>query len=135
MVASTSPLRTIWPSLYRTCVMTPETCGDTVATATGVTVPSASMITGMSACRAAATPTVLGGPPRALGFAAPPGPRTAAPGWPPGPAGPTAGGRCVRYQASATIAASTSTAIALPTLRARRDSVGDAAEARGAGAG
>src|SRR6185437_11292354 len=79
----------------------------------------------MSACRALATPTVLGGAPRAApGPPAPPrGPlpppllvATGPPAFP-----PDGVGRCVRYHASATIAASTISAMRLPRLRPRRE--------------
>src|SRR4029079_10225256 len=99
--------------------MTPATCGVTVTLAPDVTVPSASMITGMSARRAVATPTVLGGAPRpAPAVPEAPGPRVPATvGWP-GPAvdGPA---RCVRYHARPTMAISPATATALPSHRRR----------------
>ncbi|AMM23390.1 hypothetical protein [Variovorax sp. PAMC 28711] len=70
MRATTSPFFTVWPSEKSTSVMTPLTCGRSVTVVTGVTVPSASMITGMSARLATAMPTVTVGPalaPRCLG--------------------------------------------------------------------
>src|SRR5579862_872118 len=71
----------------------------------------------MFAWRAVATPTVLGGAPRA----APPRPPRDAevPGGP--PFAEIGEGRCVRYQASAMIAASTISAITVPKRRPRRE--------------
>src|SRR3954469_4703158 len=110
--------------------MTPATCGVTVTLAPDVTVPSASMITGMSARRAVATPTVLGGAPRPVDApAGPPGPRApATAGWPAGPVDGAA--RCVRYHARPAVATSAATAIALPSHR-RRCATGGAAGAAG----
>src|SRR6476659_7237949 len=103
--------------------MTPDTCGVTVTLAPDVTVPSASMITGMSACRDVATPTVLGGAPRPLAPRGPPRPPRAPAAAAPAAFG-TGCGRCVRYQASAAIATNVTTAIVLPTHRRRRTPAG-----------
>src|SRR6187455_515951 len=152
MVASSWPFLTICPSLNSTWVMTPETCGRTVTVTTGVTVPSASRTTGRSACVATATPTALGGAPRAP-RPPPPGPPAPAPPPPvpaPGPPGPprsapdapdaaanappipgaASGGRCVRYQARAARPINVASAIAAPSPRRPADSGG-----RGGGGG
>src|SRR6478736_3405075 len=106
--------------------MTPDTCGVTVTLAPDVTVPSASMITGMSACRDVATPTVLGGAPRPPPApSGPPGPPRAVAGGAP-PAFAAGCGRCVRYHANAAIATSAKTAIVLPSQRRRGTPAGGA---------
>ncbi|MNT05737.1 hypothetical protein D3C72_1403690 [compost metagenome] len=136
MVASTSPFLTIWPSLNSTAVSTPDTCGCTVTLASGVTVPSASSCTGMSACRATAVPTVLeAGPPPPARPPGPPPPGRPAPA--PGPPAPGAGDleRCTRYQAPPPRATNRSRASRLPTQRRRRAGgwVGDTTGGRGSG--
>src|SRR3569623_668077 len=98
---------TVSPSLNDIFCSTPETCGRTVAVAEGVTVPSASSVTGMSARSAAATPTVVAGPPL------PPGRMPAA--------GLLAAlFACVRCQTSHPSAASRTTAFAAPMIDERR---------------
>src|SRR5580693_23787 len=102
--------------------MTPDTWGVTVTLAAEVTVPSASIITGMSARRAVATPTVLGGPPRPP---AAPRPAPEAPEAPEAAYAPAvaADGRWVKYQASAAMAIRPRTATMLPNQRLRGGSV------------
>ena len=135
MVASSSPLRTVWPSLNNTCCSTPETCGRTRTVACGTTVPSASSTTGMSMRSAVATPTVVAGPPRPPPGPpappppppAPPPPERAPPGRPPAAppadglvaAGSGAGG-CVSSQASQPTPATRSNATSVPMIDARR---------------
>ena len=77
MIASTSPLRTVWPSRKRISMIVPATCGLTTEVAVGVTVPSASIVTGRSAAAALAVPTVVACPP--------PLPPPSAPAEPPSP--------------------------------------------------
>ena len=100
MCASTSPFLTIWPSVNSTSVITPDTCGRKVMVVTGVTVPSASISTGISAFLATAMPTVTSDPP---------------PGRPPPAA--SAAGRLTKYHAAPTRASNASTAITAPTQR------------------
>ena len=105
MVASRSPARTIWPSLNNTFSITPETCGLTFTVDCGVTVPSASKMTGRLLLSAVATPTV-----EATGPRRPP----AAPG------APFAASGCVRCHASQPVPPRISSANRLPTTRLRR---------------
>ena len=63
--ARKSPSLTIWPSSKPTCISLPAICVLTVTVASGVTVPSASIVIGMSPRTAAAARTVCGGGPGA----------------------------------------------------------------------
>src|SRR5690606_7625195 len=103
--------------------------GRTVAVAAGTTVPSESMMIGMSTCSAVATPTVVAGAPRPPrpppGPAAPPPPGPRAPAAPGGPPAPPPAGRWVRYHANAPRAIIASTAIRVPSRRLRRWAWGD----------
>ena len=111
MVASKSPVRTIWPSLNNTFSNTPDTCGRTLTLACGVTVPRASRMTGSRLLSAVATPTVLAGAPRL-----PPGPLV------PLVRAPGSGGEStrVKYQASQPVPARIAKASRLPSKRVRR---------------
>ena len=59
IVASTWPLRTIWPSVKFTALIWPVTREITETVASGVTVPSAATVIGTSPVVALAMPTVI----------------------------------------------------------------------------
>ena len=70
MIASTSPRRTIWPSVKRTCCSSPVTREITETVASGVTVPSAVTVIGTSPKRRLRGPDGdVGRPPRPNGLA------------------------------------------------------------------